>query len=162
MEMKKKKGKMRNIGLLLLSVFLFTACDSSVFYDRQRAADESGWRPDEALEFDVEVTDTTTVYNFLMEVRNSISYPYANTFLFLNTTFPDGSMSRDTLEFPLADASGRWLGKRTGRYVDTRYYFRRNARFPMAGSYRFSVTNGMRDSAIAGIKDIGLRIEYSK
>ena len=153
---------MRNIGLLLLAVFLFTACDSSVFYDRQRAADESGWRPDEALEFDVEVTDTTTVYNFLMEVRNSISYPDANTFLFLNTTFPDGSMSRDTLEFPLADASGRWLGKRTGRYVDTRYYFRRNARFPMAGSYRFSVTNGMRDSASAGIKDIGLRIEYSK
>lgn len=171
-EMKNTEGNKRMMGkglrlgvglvLILQLLFVFTACDSSVFYDRQQATDESGWRPDEALDFDVEVADTTTVYNFLMEVRNNVSYPYANTFLFINTTFPDGSISRDTLEFPLADAAGRWLGRRTGRYVDTRYYFRRNARFPMVGSYRFSVTNGMRDSAIAGIKDIGLRIEYSK
>ena len=144
----------------LLLVACLAACDGSVFYDRQQAVDEHGWLPEEAVDFDVEVTDTNTVYNFLMEVRNCVSYPYANTFLFINTTFPDGSFARDTLEFPLADPSGRWLGKRTGRYIDTRYYFRRNARFPMAGTYRFSVTNGMRDSAIAGLKDIGLRIEY--
>ena len=31
----------------------------------------------------------------------------------------------------------------------------------MEGNYRFAVTNGMRDSAIAGLKDISLRIEYS-
>lgn len=91
-----------------------------------------------------------------------MSNPYANTFLFVRTEFPDGSMSQDTMEFPLADDSGRWLGKRTGRYIDTRYYFRRNARFPMTGTYRFAVSNGMRDSAIAGLKDIGLRIENSK
>lgn len=146
-------------GLLLLASF--TACDGSVFYDRQQTVDEHGWLPTECLDFDVEVADTLTVYNFLMAVRNSVSYPYSNTFLFINTTFPDGSMARDTLEFPLADATGRWLGKRTGRYVDTRYYFRRNARFPMAGTYRFTVSNGMRDSAITGMKNIGLRIEYS-
>ena len=138
---------------------LLTACDGSVFYDRQQSVDEHGWLPTEAVDFDVEVQDTTTVYNFLVDVRNSISYPYANTFLFLQTTFPDGSTARDTLEFPLADDSGRWLGKRTGRY--TRFYFRRNARFPMEGNYRFSFTNGMRDSAITGLKDVGLRIEYS-
>ena len=140
---------------------LLASCDGSVFYDRQQSVDEHGWLPTEAVDFDVEVQDTTTVYNFQVEVRNSISYPYANTFLFLHTTFPDGSTARDTLELPLANASGRWLGKRTGRYVDTRFYFRRNARFPMEGNYRFSVTNGMRDSAITGLKDIGLRIEYS-
>ncbi|MBP5528145.1 MAG: gliding motility lipoprotein GldH [Bacteroidales bacterium] len=148
--------------IALLTIVSLTACDGSVFYDRQQTVDEHGWRPDEAVAFDVEVKDTTTVYNFLMEVRNSISYPYANTFLFLNTTFPDGSIAQDTLEFPLADVSGRWLGKRAGRYVDARYYFRRNARFPMTGTYRFSVSNGMRDSAITGLKNIGLRIEYSE
>ena len=31
----------------------------------------------------------------------------------------------------------------------------------MEGRYRFAVTNGMRDSAVAGLKNIGLRIEYS-
>ena len=145
----------------LLLAASFTACDSSVFYDRQHTVNEHGWLPTESVDFDVTMEDTNQVYNFLLEVRNSISYPYSNTFFFILTTFPDGSISRDTLEFPLADATGRWLGKRTGRYIDTRYYFRRNARVPMEGSYRFSVTNGMRDSAITGLKDIGLRIEHS-
>jgi len=138
-----------------------TACDGSVFYDRQQSVDEHGWLPTETVDFDVTVDDTNTVYDFLLEVRNSASYPYSNTFLFIRTDFPDGSMSQDTMEFPLADVSGRWLGKRTGRYIDTRYYFRRNARFPMTGTYRFAISNGMRDSAIVGLKDIGLRIEYS-
>ena len=160
--MKPIKSIIPILQVALMLAACLTACDSSVFYDRQQAVDEHGWRPDEEVTFDVEVKDTLTVYNFLMEVRNSVSYPYANTFFFVNTTFPDGSFARDTLEFPLADAAGRWLGKRTGRYVDTRYYFRRNARFPMTGTFRFSVSNGMRDSAITGLKDIGLRIEYSK
>lgn len=147
--------------LALPLALLFAACDTKVFYDRQQSVDEYGWLPSESVGFDVAVDDTNTVYDFLVEVRNSIAYPYANTFLFLRTTFPDGSFSQDTLEFPLANAEGRWLGKRTGRYVDTRFFFRRNARFPMVGDYRFDISNGMRDSAIAGLKDIGLRIEYS-
>ena len=142
-------------------MLLWAACDSSVYYDRQCSVNEHGWLPAESVDFEVDIDDTNTVYNFLLEVRNSISYPYANTFFFLRTDFPDGSWARDTLEFPLANPEGRWLGKRTGRYVDTRFYFRRNARFPMEGHYRFSVSNGMRDSAIVGLKDVGLRIEYS-
>ena len=151
---------------LLLTILLastgFAACDGSLYYSHSESIDEHGWSPTDSALFDVEVDDTNTVFDFLIEVRNSIEYPYANTFLFINTTFPDGSVAHDTMEYPLADASGAWYGKRTGRYVDTRYYFRRNARFPMPGTYRFAIANGMRDSAITGIKDVGLRIEYSK
>lgn len=153
---------MKRITLLTLGILaLLSACDRRVYYDSTRAVNEHGWLPAESVDFDVLAEDTTTVYNLLFEVRNSISYPYSNTFLFVQTTFPDGSVAKDTLEVPLADAEGRWLGKRTGRYVDVRRYFFRNARFPMEGHYRFTVANGMRDSAIVGLKDIGLRIEYS-
>ena len=139
-----------------------TACDGSVYYDESRSVDEHGWLPQDSVCFDVEVDDTTHLFNFLVEVRNSVEYPYSNTFLFIGTTFPDGSVARDTMECPLADPEGRWLGKRTGRYVDTRYRLRGgSARFPMKGRYHFAITNGMRDSAISGIKDIGLRVEYS-
>ena len=138
------------------------ACDGSVYYDESRSVNEHGWLPQDTLTFDVDVDDTVHLFNFLVEVRNSVEYPYSNTFLFINTTFPDGSVAYDTMECPLADPEGRWLGKRTGRYVDARYRLRGgSARFPMTGHYRFAVTNGMRDSAISGIKDIGLRVEYS-
>ena len=146
----------------ILAATIMASCDNTVFYDESRTVDEHGWMPADSVAFDVSVSDTQRTFNFLVEVRNSISYPYSNTFFFLHTTFPDGSVSQDTLEFPLADPTGRWLGKRTGRYVDTRFYFRRNARFPMEGTYRFAITNGMRDSAIAGLRDVGFRIEYNK
>lgn len=148
------------LAVVLLTLML-TACDGSVYYDEGRSVDEHGWLPTDSVYFDVDVDNTNRIFNFLFEVRNSVSYPYSNTFLFIRTTFPDGSYAQDTMEYPLADPSGRWFGRRTGRYIDTRYYFRRNARFPMEGTYRFAVTNGMRDSAVAGLKDISLRIEYS-
>lgn len=154
---------MRRLWILavVLLPMILTGCDGSIYYDESRSVDEHGWLPADSACFDVQATDTTTIYNFLVEVRNSVSYPYSNTFLFIRTTFPDGSYAQDTMEYPLADAAGQWYGRRTGRYVDTRYFFRRNVRFPMEGTYHFAVTNGMRDSAIAGLKDIGLRIEYS-
>jgi gliding motility-associated lipoprotein GldH len=145
-----------------MAAMALASCDGSIYYDESRSVNEHGWLPQDTLTFDVDVDDTVHLFNFLVEVRNSVEYPYSNTFLFINTTFPDGSVAYDTMECPLADPEGRWLGKRTGRYVDARYRLRGgSARFPMTGHYRFAVTNGMRDSAISGIKDIGLRVEYS-
>lgn len=158
-----KDKHMKPISIIpVILAVLCVACDGKVFYDEQRPVNQDGWLPADSVTFDVPVTDTNRTFNFLIGVRNSITYPYSNTFLFLHTTFPDGSVAQDTLEYPLADPSGRWLGKRTGRYVDTRYYFRRNARFPMSGTYHFAITNGMRDSAVVGLHDIGFRVEYSK
>lgn len=155
---------MKKINLYLAALMLpllMVSCDGSLYYAEYTDVDEDGWLPADSVRFDVEVTDTNLIFNFLVEVRNNVSYPYSNTFLFINTTFPDGSIARDTMECPLAEPSGQWFGKRSGRYVDTRYYFRRNARFPMPGNYHFAITNGMRDSAITGLDHIGLRIEYS-
>lgn len=161
--MPKRWNRVSLFLIFSLSFFILTACDDSIYYYQSRSVDEHGWLPAEPVTFDVQVDDTTHLFNFLIGIRNSITYPYSNTFLFINTTFPDGSVASDTLECPLADPAGRWYGKRTGRYVDSRYRLRNgSARFPMQGLYRFEVVNGMRDSAIDGLKDISLRIEYCK
>lgn len=155
-----RKG-IKTLTLLVASIAM-TACGKGVYYDQSLAVDEHGWQQTDSLDFEVEVDDTMQLYDFLVEVRNNVQYPYSNIFLFINTTFPDGSIARDTLECPLADDMGQWYGKRAGRYVDSRYRIRQGKmRFPMLGTYRFSISNGMRDSAVNGVKDIGLRIEYS-
>ncbi len=152
---------MKKIALIVMTVLL-ASCDGSMYYSEQAAVDESGWNPADSVVFDVDVDDTVNLFNFLIEVRNSVTYPYSNTFLMIGTTFPDGSIAQDTMEYPLADASGQWYGRRSGRYIDTRYFLRRGVRFPFPGRYHFAITNGMRDSAIAGLHDIGLLIEYSQ
>lgn len=149
-------------SIVLLAVLLLTACDGTVYYSEYADTRESGWNVVDSVCFDVPVDDTTHLFDLLVEVRNNVDYSYSNLFLFVNTTFPDGSLSRDTMELPLADPSGAWLGKHSGRYVDSRYRLRgQPMRFPMKGNYRFAITHGMRDKAVKGIAHLGFLVEYS-
>lgn len=143
-------------SLLLLCL---TGCNKKVFYTDERHVDERGWNKDDYAAFEVKVDDSTQVYNFFIDLRNSVNYDKANAFLFINTAFPDGSVARDTLECPLAGSDGRWYGKTTGRYVDNRYYFRKHVIFPLCGTYRFEIGHGMRDTNVTGLKSVGIRIE---
>lgn len=155
---------MKKIGLFLvvLVAMLMTSCDGTVFYSEYADINEDGWEISDSACFDVQVDDTTRLFNLYVEVRNSIDYSYSNLFLFVNTTFPDGSVSCDTMELPLADPTGAWLGKHSGRYVDSRYRLRgQPVRFPMLGKYHFAIVNGMRDEAIEGIAHVGFLVEYA-
>ena len=144
---------------LLCLLSCLTACNHKVFFSDTQSVDEQGWQYDQPLTFDVSINDTTQFYDIFIDLRNSVRYPYSNTFLFITTTFPDTSVAKDTLECPLADPSGQWYGKNSGRYVDNRSYFRRKTRFPIPGTYHFQISHGMREKSIDGIKNIGLRFE---
>ncbi|MBQ0015879.1 MAG: gliding motility lipoprotein GldH [Bacteroidales bacterium] len=145
--------------LLLLPAILLTACDSEVYYDETEAINELGWNLSDTAQFDIPITDSLQVYNIFVDLRISNSYPYSNSFLFVTTTFPDGSCAADTLECPLASPDGQWLGKSSARYIDNRYYLKRQVVFPYTGTYHIDITHGMRDTVIRGIKDIGIRLE---
>ena len=138
---------------------LFAACDRDLYYATQRDVDETGWNLAQTLPFDVVIEDTTQLYDVFIDLRVNVGYDKANAFLFVNTAFPDGSVAYDTLECPLADPEGRWYGRRTGRYVDNRYYLRHNVFFPHPGTYRFDITHGMRDTNVCGISSVGVIVK---
>ena len=72
--------------VIIMLPMLLASCDGSVYYDESRPVDEYGWQPADSVCFDVEVDDTNRIFNFLFEVRNSVSYPYSTTFLFIRTS----------------------------------------------------------------------------
>ncbi len=156
---------MKSISLKLFLLFtvvsLLTACDNKVFYAESHGVEDKGWHMSDTVYFEVDVVDTMRLYNCYIDLRNTTDYPYSNTFFFINTTFPDGGIAADTLECPLTDYDGRWLGRRSGNLVDNRFFFRKAVIFPMTGTYRFAVSHGMRDTAAVGIKNVGFRIEYA-
>lgn len=152
--------------LVILATFLLpmllASCDGSVYYSEYGDVNTDGWQSSDSVCFDVQVDDTTHLFDLLVEVRNDVDYAYSNLFLFVNTTFPDGSLSRDTMELPLANPAGEWLGKQSGHHVDSRHRLRGHPiRFPMMGNYHFAITNGMRETAVKGIEHVGFIVEYS-
>ncbi len=144
--------------LFLLSIAI-TGCDAEKFYDQSLSLPGDNWPDDEALSFTVNIEDTASPYTFYINVRNSASYRYNNIYFFLTTTFPDGGMSRDTIECMLAARDGAWLGKGRGKYRDNRIWIRDNIHFPRKGEYKLSLNQAMREKVLPGISEAGVRLE---
>lgn len=151
-----------HIATLAAALLLFAACNPDVIYSESHAVNERGWNLDDKLTYSIDISDTQKVYNLFVDLRVARNYPYSNSFLFLRTTFPDNTVAIDTLECPLAYDDGKWRGKPSGQYIDNRYYFKKHVIFPQSGTYTLDITHGMRDTAIVGIKDVGLVMTLAK
>jgi gliding motility-associated lipoprotein GldH len=152
-----KKYRLATTGLILL--MLMTACDSKLVYDRSQQLNGAAWHRDSVLQFEVNIDDSLTFHNFYISIRNNTDYPYSNIFFFLETEFPNGHITRDTLECILAARDGKWLGSGSGRLRDNMILLRGAMRFPLIGTYRFCLEQAMRDTLLSGIEDVGIRIE---
>lgn len=147
------------ILLLLVLSFFMVSCDDQKFFDNSISLTDDLWPSDKEMVFKVDIEDTISPYRFFINIRNSTSYRYSNIYFFLITEFPGGGMSRDTIECTLADKTGKWLGKGTGKYRDNRVYIRENIRFPRQGTYTLRLNQAMRENKLAGISEAGIRLE---
>ena len=53
---------------------------------------------------------------------------------------------------------GHWLGSGLGDLYDNRIIFKEKKKFPMAGRYRISIQQAMRENPLMDIQDIGFRV----
>ena len=143
--------------ILLAGCALFFACDSSTLYNQYQVIDNTAWTKDKVYYFTFEIEDNTKAYDIFFDIRNNNKYPYQNLWLFCNEEPPIGKLKKDTTECILADEFGKWHGHGISLY-ESSYPIRLNYHFPYTGQYTFSFRQGMRDSIIYGIQEIGLRV----
>ncbi len=160
--MKKLLRKIITTSLFFTIVFLLFNCGNHSLVNESMNVDENSWDVNQKLKIDINIDDTSSTYNFYINVRNTADYKYSNFFLFIKTTFPDGKTAIDTLECILADISGKWIGKGNDKIKDNRILFKKDAIFPAKGKYVFEIEHAMRDKIISGIKSVGLQIEKNK
>ena len=150
---------MRNIFRAIILIGILFACDSKRVYEDYKTIDPSGWNKDSVARFDVNVTDTTQSNNIYINIRNKGNYPNSNIWLFVEVKDPTGKLLTDTVEYVLADKSGKWRGSGIGDLFDNQFVYRRHIVFEHAGVYQFRIYQGMRTQKLKGIHDIGLRVE---
>lgn len=145
----------------LLLVVMLASCSGGVLFD-QTAQVNGRWYKDNPRVFEVTVPDSLAVYNFYLNVRHRTDYRYSNLYLFLQTRFPNGHVTRDTLQLILANNAGKWLGKGWGSLKEDQILLKHDLRFPLPGKYEFTIWQGMRADTLKGIQDIGIRIVHAK
>lgn len=143
---------------LLLAIFV-SACNQNTVFSKYTTLPEDGWNKNNKLSFNIDVKDNNSLNNVYLTVRHADSYPFSNLFLFLNTTYPNGKHSIDTLECLLANPKGEWIGDGAGDIFDNKILVKKNVRFPQIGKYTFTFEQGMRTNPLPLIMDFGMVIE---
>ncbi len=135
----------------------FISCDSSLKYEHFEAVNEQGWHYEKVLNFDIPTEDAKPK-QLLIAVRNTADYQRANLWLFLELKSPSGTVLRDTLDCPLADDYGYWLGSGfSGLYLTE--HLVKKAKIAQKGDWKLTVMHGMRQDTIKGIKEIGVFVK---
>lgn len=159
-----KKTMSKKTRPVIVSIGIFTmlfivACNSPDIYDKYKPVDKNGWHKEDIIAFDPEIPDTTNQYNFIVNLRHTTDYKYRNIYFFTTTHFPNGDVSRDTIELMLAGKSGEWKGKGFGSVKTYRQMLLRGVRFDQQGRYVFEFRQAMRQDTLKGLEDIGLQIQ---
>lgn len=157
-----RSGVVRRYMILTLVGIIFSSCISGKITDQNEVINPDGWLMADSVAFTVMVEDTTQAVDFYVNIRNQTSYRYSNLILFLDTRFPDGRTSRDTLECFLARPDGEWSGSGIGSRKQSSLLLKRNVIFPASGSYIFVFRQAMRDNPLKGITDIGITIRSTE
>jgi len=150
---------LRFSSVFFVLALIMPACDPGRVLDQNIAVSEQGWDKNEKATFEVYIGDTLATYRFFVNLRNTVDYRYSNFYLFLNTRFPNGNITRDTIECMLADPAGAWLGRGNGQIRENQILLNPSLKFPLKGTYHFEVEQAMRDDVLKGITDIGIRIQ---
>lgn len=146
------------VGLLLLS-----GCTDGLLHSETRPVPDGSWHQAWQPEFNFDVADTLGQYDTYIDIRHTGDYAYSNLLLFVTLKRPNGHAVRDTVEIPLADATGRWLGKGLGfirsNGAEAHVLYKYNNRFPQTGRYGVVLEQAMRVDPLQGIIDVGMSIE---
>jgi gliding motility-associated lipoprotein GldH len=107
-----------------------------------------------------EVSDTTASYNVSVVCRHTDGYPYKNLWVFISTLQPGDTVQRkERFELTLQDNTGRWYGTGMDDIWEQRIPLYSSLHFSKTGTYTVVFQQDMRDNALKGVLDIGLRVE---
>ena len=160
---KRKKETMRFKTLLVTSFFIFS-CESNIEYIQYNSI-QNQWDKDSIQNFVFELADTKK-YNTYINLRINKDYPFSN--IFLITTLMDSLsvLSKDTLNFKIADKSGKFLGKKRVNIIENSLIHKEKIELEKNKKYSVSVEHAMRViNKVSGLKrldgvvDVGYKIE---
>ncbi|TBM99352.1 gliding motility lipoprotein GldH [Hyunsoonleella flava] len=155
----------KNSVLALLLFFCIMSCDKNRVFDAYKALPDT-WHKDTIVNFKINPPDTINPYNLFVNLRNTNAYKYNNLFLIVEMTFPHGKTIKDTLEYRMAEPSGKLLGTGTTDIKENKLWYKENVVFTEPGEYEVRIQHAMRESGkvsgvidLEGITDVGFRVE---
>ncbi|CAI8171917.1 MAG: Gliding motility lipoprotein GldH [Cryomorphaceae bacterium] len=149
--------------LPLLAVVLLASCGKNVVLDELHSFKDSRWHMDSVVTVVWEPEQSEDPVFMSMYIRHSTEYPYNNLFLFRSIESTQGVEYTDTVNVALADPLGVWNGSGMSNLKTLEIPIGQGAvRFRDDERYTLKITQGMRDTVLYGIQDVGVQFEQVK
>ncbi|MGB1113024.1 MAG: gliding motility lipoprotein GldH [Schleiferiaceae bacterium] len=149
--------------LPLLAVVLLASCGKNVVLDELHSFKDSRWHMDSVVTVVWEPEQSEDPVFMSMYIRHSTEYPYNNLFLFRSIESTQGVEYTDTVNVALADPLGVWNGTGMSNLKTLEIPIGQGAvRFRDDERYTLKITQGMRDTVLYGIQDVGVQFEQVK
>lgn len=142
------------IGALVLIVI---SCDSA-YYDRSTSFDNSFWLYDDARSFSFDITDTTKIFDMILEVDHTDEFPYQNLYLKTSTSFPSDTVISQLLSLDMANEAGFWFGDCSASNCQISIPIQSGVHFQEVGTYQLELLQHSRSDTLVGLKSIGLKL----
>ena len=140
-------------------------CDSKrVFEDNVEFRDRA-WKIAEPVQFQFKIVDASKKYTLLMNIRNSLDYPYARIFVNYDLLGRDSSSlsKKMVAEYLFDQKTGKPFGTSgIGDIYDHQFPIIKNYSFEKAGTYKVKLNQFMRMDTIPGILAVGIRVEKTE
>ena len=149
--------------LPLLAAVLLASCGKNVVLDELHTFGDNRWHMDSVVTVVWEPEQSEDPVFMSMYIRHSTEYPYNNLFLFRSIESTQGVEYTDTVNVALADPLGVWNGSGMSNLKTLEIPIGQGAvRFRDDERYTLKITQGMRDTVLYGIQDVGVQFEQVK
>ena len=156
---------MRINFITLLLFVLLISCDSKRVFEDNVEFNDRNWKIAQTARFKFQIADTAKKYNLLLNVRNSLDYPYARLFVNYELLAPDSALLSKKMisEFLFDQKTGKPFGTSgIGDVYDHQFPLLGNLSFKKSGEYEMTLQQFMRMDTIPGILAVGIRVETVK
>lgn len=157
--------KNRVVFFFLIMSSVFVSCDSNRVFDEYKSVPNK-WHKDAVISFKINPPDSTNAYNLFVNLRNTNAYKFNNLFLIVEMVFPHGKTIKDTLEYKMAEPSGKLLGTGYTDVKENKLWYKERVVFEETGEYTVNIQHAMRENGkvngvleLEGITDVGFRVE---
>ena len=158
----------KSVLWILLFAFVAFSCQQNKPFDRYTSIANS-WDKQQTISYDFIAPDSINPYDLFINLRTTPDYKFSNLFLVVELNYPNGKVTKDTLEYQMAKPSGELLGTGFTSVKEHKLWYKgHEAPFVFAekGTYKIHIQQAMRHrgkpkgiAQLDGIIDVGFSIE---
>jgi len=158
---------MRSI-LICLILICIVSCESNPLYIKYNSLN-GGWLKDSVQHFSFPNGDKSILANSYLMLRVNQKYRYNNIFVIITVTNSNGIISRDTIEYKVADNFGKFIGSKRINIYELSLSHKKGIQLMPKENYFINVEHAMRNTdetdgveRLEGVLDVGYKLEKER